>query len=257
MRQGKILKIIIQAAVEGGEATLRFFNKNFEQTQKPYGDVCTSADLAAERKIIGILKKEFPSFNIIAEETGIKNNNSEYTFAIDPLDGTSNFKIGSGIYASSIGVIKNGEIIAGAIYAPVLKQLFWAEKGKGAYLNNRRIKVLKKPNLTGALIAYSQGWCLSDTIIYPGKVKKLYENGVFRVLNNWAPAIEMCWLADGKIHGTVANRNDIYDVAAGKIIVREAGGKIIAGDDKKDLSTFFVAGCTNSLTKQLSAILKK
>ncbi|OGY46220.1 MAG: hypothetical protein A2744_04425 [Candidatus Buchananbacteria bacterium RIFCSPHIGHO2_01_FULL_44_11] len=258
MNEKNILKAIIEAAQEGGKATLRFFDKTVERKQKPTGDVCTSADLASEKKILSILKKQFPDFNIIAEESGSEDNGSEYTFAIDPLDGTINFTIGSGLYTTSIGVIKNGEMIAGAIYAPVLKQLFWAQKNNGAYKNGRRIQVAKKQDLTGSIVAYSQGWEVNakDDMTNPKNQKSLYQKGIFRVLNSWAPAIELAWLAEGKIHGVVSNRVALYDVAAARIIVEEAGGKIQNLDDKKDLSTFFLAGCTNALTKKLFTILK-
>ena len=128
-----IYKIII-AAESGGEVIKKYFGRVLELEQKSIaGDVRTRADTEAEEIILSTLQKDFPTFNIYSEEAGNIDKKSEYTFVLDPLDGSNNFVLGIPVFCVSIGLLKGKEIIAGVIYHPILKDIYFAEKGEGAY----------------------------------------------------------------------------------------------------------------------------
>src|SRR6056297_1190946 len=133
----------IKATKKAGEILLKKYQKfdRSKVTFKSKHEILTSADLAAEKEIIKTIKKKFPSHQILAEESGETKNKSDYKWFIDPLDGTTNFSMHNPLWATSIGLSYKNKLIIGIIYSPSLDEFFYAEKDKGAYLNNKRIKV--------------------------------------------------------------------------------------------------------------------
>ena len=145
---------IIKAAKAGGEVARKYFGKilSIEGKSMPC-DFRTKADLESEKAILKILSKKFPKYNIFSEEDGKTDKNSEYTFVIDPLDGTNNFVLGVPYFSTSIALMKGDEVIFGVIYNPVINNMYYAEKGKGSYLNGRKIHVSKEANLKNSSIS--------------------------------------------------------------------------------------------------------
>ena len=142
MSDSNFLKVAKQAAQEAGETILKFSTKGYETEYKGRkNDYVTEADFAAEKLIIDSIKKSFPDHNIIAEESGEENNNSEYTWVIDPLDGTIAFMTGIPLFAVSIGLLKHNKPYLGVVNVPAIAHFFYAEKGQGAYLNGKKITV--------------------------------------------------------------------------------------------------------------------
>ena len=264
MNVKSILAVMIQAAQAGGRQTVRFFGKRFTERDKAFGDVVTQADLAADEKIVSLLRRHFPAYNIISEERDEINNGSRYTFVIDPLDGTANFKINSPLFSTSIALVKDQTIVAGVVYAPVTKETFWAIKNRGAFKNGRRIRVARSVAPSRAIVGYSQGWKVDRQRGWRA-MNQLWHQRFYRVVNQWSPALDLCRLAEGKIHGLVINGADLHDVAAGKLIAREAGAKILQpwhGHRRniRDTDTTFIAVTSRPLAKKLetvSNILKK
>lgn len=223
---------VIKAARAGGDIVKRYFGEVLYTEEKSNaGDLRTKADTESEQAIIAALKQAFPDANIYAEESGQIDNKSEYTFVVDPLDGTSNFVLGVPDFAISIGLLKNDEAILGVIYNPVLDQIFSAEKGKGAFLNGKRIHVNQESSLTLATVSYTIGYNTSRE--YSEKVVgQLRDLRIKRIVDHWAPAYDYCLLASGRLEAVISKEGDLEDYVAAKVIVSEAGGKVTDFDDK-------------------------
>lgn len=260
MYNGVVINKVINAAKLGGEQINIYFKKTTEIFNKSMvADFRTEADLASEKVILAELKKHFPDFNYFAEESGWTKNGSEYTFIIDPLDGTNNFSLGIPSFTVSIGLMKKKEIILGVIYNPVLKEAFYAEKGKGAFLNKIRIQTSEIEDIKNSTISYTCGY-KNDPTIYENLVKITNKEKVKRLLTNWSPAFDYCLLASGKIESVICNGNDIYDNTAGKLIVKEAGGIITEFDgteEKDEVGTYFIASNNKVLHNKVVKIKKQ
>ncbi len=217
---------VINAAKAGGKIVEHYFGVVLQTEQKTTaGDLRTKADVESEQAILIVLQQAFPTINIYAEESGSIDKSSEYTFVVDPLDGTSNFVLGIPDFAISIGLLRGDEAILGVIYNPILEQVYSAEKGKGAYLNGKRLQVNDESNLAHATVSYTSGYNTareySDIV-----VRGLRELGIKRLIDHWAPAYDYCLLASGRIEAVICKEGDLEDYVAAKVIVSEAGGKI-------------------------------
>lgn len=220
---------------KAGAETLKYYGKaEVQYTKKHENDIVTQADLASNKILIGEIKKYFPKHNIITEETSPEDNNSEYTWIVDPLDGTSNFKRTIPNYGVLIAVKYKNEIIIGAFYAPVTNELYYAELGKGAFLNNKKILCANKSDLTR-----SRG---SGSITLQGvkkeQIRKFSESSDihhWRLTEYGSGAYNMMLVASAR-SDWYFNPNfggGIWDVAAPYIILKEAGCKVTNFDGKE------------------------
>lgn len=228
----KMLETAIRAAKEAGKIQLKFFRKNIAYKKKSKYDIVTKVDILSEKKIIEIIKKRFPKHNILAEEGGAQNNNSEYTWVIDPLDGTVNYSNGRAVFGISIGVTKNGDPIAGVLYDPYHKELMHAQKGKGCFLNGKRVRVSIQNRLIESVVEQS----LSSQKKYRQKTLKDAEKYLAKVRSvrmGGSSIISLLDLAVGRFEGAVKTTFHWWDVAAGIILVQEAGGKVTDFNGKK------------------------
>lgn len=237
------LEKVIEAAKAGGTIITTYFGQALQTEQKSNaGDLRTKADTESEAAIIAVLSAAYPEANIYAEESGKQENGSDYTFVIDPLDGTNNFVLGIPDFSISIGLLHDHEAVLGVIYNPVLDQIFTAEKGRGAFQNGRPIHVNDIADLPQVTLSYTCGYNTSRD--YNDRViDQLQDLGVKRILNSWAPAYDYCLLASGRIEAVLSKEGDLEDYVAAKIIVREAGGKVtdFSGRDGDDSSPDFIA----------------
>jgi myo-inositol-1(or 4)-monophosphatase len=229
-----IKKILLEAVEAGGKELQRFFNGEFKITNKEgINNPVTEADHAAEKAIIDIIQKNYPDHFILSEETGEIITNSEYKWIIDPIDGTINFTNGIPICCVSIGVEKEGEMIMGAVYAPLLNELFFAEKGLGATLNDRKIKVGNKSEVINSCLVTGFPYTYLDAPNGPLQVfEKLIRKGV-PVRRLGSAAIDLCWVAAGRFDGFYEHKLAAWDSAAGFLMVQEAGGKVTDFDGNK------------------------
>ncbi len=227
------LKIAKQAALEAGEIITKYFGKEhqYKFKNKDQSDFATQADLRAEEKIVKILTQNFPEHNIIAEEGNKINKGSEYTWVIDPLDGSISFTYGMPYYGVSIGLIKDGKPILGVVYHIKFNELYWAIQGGGAYLNGKLIHVSTKEKLNEAGVVLDTGHRQKrqlkiDLYVTPliTKVGYAYSLG--------SAVIVLGMIASGILAGTV-NQAWIWDFAAGTVIVREAGGRVTDFEGKE------------------------
>ena len=206
------LNIMIKASLKASKALIRDFGEieKLQVSVKGPSNFVSNADTKAEKIIIEELMKAKKNYSIISEEDGSKiNSDSENVWIIDPIDGTSNFLHGIPHFAISIALKSNNEIISGLIYDPIKDEMFYAEKNNGAFFNNQRIKVSKKREIENCLFATG------------GKEKVISD---FITRKTGSAALDMAYVAAGRYDGYFQNNLNLWDVAAGIIIIKEAGG---------------------------------
>jgi len=206
------LNLMIKASEKASKVLIRDFGEieKLQVSKKGPKDFVTNSDLRAEKIIIEELKKGRPNYSIISEENGIENNkDSKNTWIIDPIDGTINFLHGIPHFAISIALQSNNEIVSGLIFDPIKNELFFAEKNNGAFYNNQRIRVSKKTQISECLFATSG--------IINNKLDLQFRK-------SGSAALDMAYVASGRYDGYFQSNLNIWDIAAGIIIVKEAGG---------------------------------
>jgi myo-inositol-1(or 4)-monophosphatase len=223
------MNIAKKAALKAGKALMALFEKKIHVEKKEDNSFVTEADKKAEKIIIEMIAKKYPSHSFYSEEEGKKDNKSDFCWYIDPLDGTHNYIYGLPFFAVSIALAKKGEVILGVIYVPYTKELFYAEKGNGAFLNKKRISVSKR-------MLEESMYFNASSFVHQGKnILKML--GIFiekckesRMIGSCA--IELSYIAAGRAEFKVMPRITAYDIAAGKIILEEAGGKMTGFDNR-------------------------
>ena len=223
-----MLKNTLLKATEAGAKELqRFFNTDFKITNKEgINNPVTEADHAAEKAIFTIIQNDFPNHFILSEEAGEIKMDSEYKWIIDPIDGTINFANGIPICCVSIGLEHNGKIIMGAVYNPLMNELFFAQTGFGASLNDKKLSVSNKTKVVDSCLVTGFPYTYLDTTNGPLQVfEKLIRKGV-PVRRLGSAAIDLCWVAAGRFDGFYEHKLQAWDSAAGYLIVEEAGGKV-------------------------------
>ena len=207
------LNIMIKASEKASKILIRDFGEleKLQVSKKGPKDFVTNADIKAEKIIIDELKKARPNYSIISEENGIEKNKDETNFwIIDPIDGTINFLHGIPHFAISIALQSNNEIICGLIFDPIKDELFYAEKDNGAFFNNQRIRVSKKKKIDECLFA----------------VGKLMKETDLICRRSGSAALDLAYVASGRYDGYFQNNLNLWDIAAGIIMIKEAGGII-------------------------------
>jgi len=205
---------MIKAAEKASRALIRDFGEieKLQVSIKGPTDFVSNADLKAEKTIIEELKKARPYYSIISEEDGSEmNKDKNNTWIIDPIDGTTNFLHGIPHFAISIALKSGNEIVSGLIYDPIKDEMFYAEKDNGAFFNNKRIRVSKKKDLNSCLFA--TGGFSKNEVDLP-----LRKSG--------SAALDIAYVAAGRYDGYFQNDLNLWDIAAGIIILKEAGGMI-------------------------------
>lgn len=200
--------------------TLKISNK------EGVNNLVTEADHAAEKAIIETIQESFPDHFILSEEAGEVKMQSAYKWVIDPIDGTVNYAHGIPLCCVSIGLEKDGQVLMGAVYNPLLDEFFLAEKGKGATLNGEKITVSEKKQVMEACIVTGFPYVYLDMPNGPLDVfNRLIRKGV-PVRRLGSAAIDLCWVASGRFDGFYEHKLNAWDSSAGFLIVEEAGGKV-------------------------------
>jgi myo-inositol-1(or 4)-monophosphatase len=222
-----MIENILEIIKEAGEVVREGFGKNFSIEYKTNkSNLVTDIDKASEKLIVDYITKKFPTHGIIAEEGSSKEGASDYAWVIDPLDGTTNFAHGLPIFSVSIGIVKGKEIIAGAVYDVMRNEIYTAEKGSGAYANEKRLRVSQNDDLEKSLLVTGFPYDLKNN---PHHVIErfnafLYASRAVRRLGS--AAIDFCYVASGVFDGFWEVKLNPWDICAGKLIVEEAGGKV-------------------------------
>lgn len=223
-----ILKTAIDAAKEAGVFLFDNFGKIKEIERKGDRDFATNLDKEAEQLIIQRVRRDFPSHGIIAEESGKEGVDREYLWIIDPLDGTHNFIRGINIWGVSIGIVHQQQFVAGVIYMPLEDELYYGEKGNGAYKNNTKIKVSPNTNLKECSITYDSSIRYSPQIMLD--VLGALAKEVFNVRMLGSSVRHLSYVAEGKIDFAVEFHDRPWDFSGGVCIIEEAGGKLTCLD---------------------------
>jgi myo-inositol-1(or 4)-monophosphatase len=237
------LNLMIKASEKASKALIRDFGEveKLQVSVKGPSDFVTNADTFAEKIIIDELSKSKKNYSILSEECGsITNKDTDNIWIIDPIDGTTNFLHGIPHFAISIALKSNNEIISGLIYDPIKDEMFYAEKNNGSYFNNQRIRVSKRKNLDDCLFA-------SDD--------KNHTKKEIKTRNTGSAALDMAYVAAGRLDGYFQKNLSLWDIAAGIIIVKEAGGEVneINLEKKNNIDVIASSSSINeNLTKNLS-----
>ena len=221
------INIITKACLKASRSLIRDFGEieNLQVATKAPGDFVTSADKRTEKILIEELQKSHPEYGIVTEESGVINkSNSKNKWIIDPIDGTMNFLNGIPQFAISVGYEEDNEIKCGVIFNPITNEMYLAEKGSGAYLNNSRIRVSNKKSIKDSIIV-TGGPKQSSKI--KEKIFSEYINvskNVSNVRKFGSAALDMAYVASGRFDGYWQRELNYWDIAAGIIILKEAGG---------------------------------
>ena len=223
-----MLKSTLLEAINAAAEEIRRFNDlEFKISNKEgINNLVTEVDHASEKVIMDIIKKNHPEHYILSEEAGEIIQDSEYKWIIDPIDGTVNFAHHIPICCISIGLEHNGKMVLGAVYNPFLNELFVAERGKGATLNDKPIRVSKKEKVEVACLVTGFPYTYLDEPNGPLQVFERFIRKGIPVRRLGSAAIDLCWVACGRFDAFYEHKLQAWDSAAGFLIVEEAGGKV-------------------------------
>ena len=233
----ELQKVALEAALQAGKILKDNIGKNFSVSYKADKNLVTDIDKLAENAILGIIKKRFPSHSILTEEKGEESRSSSFKWIIDPLDGTTNYAHGFRIFCVSIGIEKDGEIISGVVYDPANEEIFTANKNGGAYLNNIRISVSSVSSMADSLLSTGFPYDIKKN---PNNNFDNFKNFAFRaqaIRRAGSAALDLCFVACGRFDGFWESGLNPWDVAAGSLMVSEAGG-LVSDFSGKDFSVY-------------------
>ncbi|HZQ75632.1 MAG TPA: inositol monophosphatase family protein [Burkholderiales bacterium] len=254
-----VLNIAVRAARRAGSIINRaaLDGTPLEVRSKRANDFVTRVDGAAEQAIIEIVRKAYPDHAFLAEESGKTEGQAEYTWVIDPLDGTTNFIHGFPQYCISIGVQHRGQLAHGVVYDPTRNELFTASKGRGAFLNDRRIRVSKCAKLEGALVGTGFPYReLGRVDFYLRQLKAMMEKAA-GVRRAGAAALDLAYVACGRLDAFWELGLSPWDMAAGALLIQEAGGLVADPSGEQDyLSSGDIVAATPKMFTQLLEALK-
>jgi len=236
------LNIMIKASEKASKILIRDFGEieKLQVSKKGPTDFVTNSDLKAEKIIIEELKKAKPNYSIISEENGIESNKDKTnTWIIDPIDGTVNFLHGIPHFAISIALRSKEEIVSGIIFDPIKNEIFYAEKNNGAFYNNHRIRVSKKNQINDCL--FVTGGKIKDELDLPYR-------------KSGCAALDMAYVASGRYDGYFQDNLNLWDIAAGIILVKEAGGIVNNIDLSTNENIKIIASSTDISSKLLEKL---
>lgn len=220
-----ILETVISVAKSAGTVLAHEFSHINKYDAKGDHDIVTQADYQSEALIIRELQAAFPEYGIITEESPNIKGQSGYCWYIDPLDGTNNFITGNPYFVVSIGLAYQHEVVLGVVYNPISNELFYAEKGRGAFLNGGKVSVSGRKEIPGSLVALAYA-PEEDKIRQGITILEKLALQCRRVVINFAPALDLCNIARGRIDALIDNGSTPEDHAAASLILAEAGGKL-------------------------------
>ena len=227
MARSALINVMVQAAMKAGRSLARDFGEvqNLQVSLKGPGDYVSAADRRAEEIVYTELSKARPGYSFLMEERGeVAGDDGQHRWLVDPLDGTTNFLHGIPIFAVSIALERQGQLVAGVVYNPAMDELYTAERGGGAFMNDRRLRVAARRNLSDAVVSTGiphlgrghHGQALVDLRNVMGETAGIRRLG--------SAALDLAWVASGRVDGFWENWLAPWDLAAGILLVREAGG---------------------------------
>ncbi|MFY9292738.1 MAG: inositol monophosphatase family protein [Methylorubrum rhodinum] len=261
MINSPLMTVMVDAVRKAARGLKRDFGEieNLQVSRKGPGNFVSAADRKAEEVLKEALMKARPGYGLILEETGnVEGTDKSHTWHVDPLDGTTNFLHGIPHFAISVGLERDGQIVAGVIYDPIKDELFIAERGKGAYLNNRRLRVSGRQDLSDAVVAYGTpylGRGSHGRLLKEVAAVMAVSGGTRRF---GSAALDLAYVACGRTDLYWERDLQTWDIAAGIILVREAGGFVSSADGGAEPLAARSVACGNEvLHRELIALLRK
>lgn len=217
----------IEITKKAGQLLLKDYHKISDRDIyfKAHREFVTKTDLKSSKLIVDFLQKKFPKHNIISEEGVNIDKKSDFTWLIDPLDGTTNYIMQNPLFAVSISLVRANEILLGVIYAPVLNELYIAEKDKPAILNDKSLHVSKKDAIKDSMLLF----CSGHKRMHKEKLIEIYKTFKLRakaLRQLGSASIELAYVASGRVEGLMLPGVPAWDITAGVLLVQQAGGKI-------------------------------
>jgi myo-inositol-1(or 4)-monophosphatase len=247
------LNISIEAVKRAGKIISKHFNSEITFKDKGQGNIQTKIDVIVAKEIFNFLSSKYPDYSFYCEDLPtktlpVKINNK--IWVIDPLDGTNNFHLGISYFSITISLMDNNDILLSVVYNPITKELFYAEKGKGAFMNGKQIRIKEKNDFERPIISLICGYSSKRLL---NMVHKEFRDKVFRIIDSWSPALDYCLLAQGKIDAIISIKGEIEDQIGGILITKEAGAfaKNIEGKDLKISFSEFLPSIIISKNKEI------
>ena len=226
----KYVAVATEAALKAGAIQKAKYGQEIEIRHKGEIDLVTEVDEASEDAILATIRSVFPEHDFVTEETHIERTGSRFVWFIDPMDGTTNFAHGYPFFCSSVALARDGELVAGAVYDPIKSELFTAERGGGAHLNGRRLSVSKSSDLMRSLLVTGFPYDLHTNLESSLRLFNRFMAHARAIRRDGAAALDLAYLAAGRIDGFWEERLKPWDVMAGALLIEEAGGRITRFD---------------------------
>jgi myo-inositol-1(or 4)-monophosphatase len=222
--------VAAEAALRAGAIQKARYGQQIQIHQKGEIDLVTDVDRACEDAILDVLRSRCPGHDIVTEETPLARTGSRYVWFTDPLDGTTNYAHGYPFFCTSVALTVDGQPVAGAVYDPIKEELFTAERGGGARLNGRPLRVSTCTALLRSLLVTGFPYDLRDDLAAKLQLFNRFMGHARAIRRDGAAALDMCYLAAGRIDGFWEERLQPWDMMAGTLLVEEAGGKVTRFD---------------------------
>lgn len=247
MARSALLNVMVTAATKAGRSLTRDFGEieNLQVSVKGPGDFVSAADMKAEEIIVESLQKARPDWGFLLEEGGeVKGTDPLHRWIVDPLDGTTNFLHSLPFFAVSIGLERQGQMVAGVVYNPITEELFTAEKGNGAFMNDRRMRVAARRKLADAALCTAIPHIGSNTLGRFLDESRLACANTAALRGFGSAAMSLAYVAAGRLDGYWEHNLKPWDMAAGMVLIREAGGFIsdISGGERMLQTGGIIAG---------------
>jgi myo-inositol-1(or 4)-monophosphatase len=256
----KYKAVMFEAADEAAKILIENFDTDLVIGRKrDYNDLVTEIDKKSEARIIEIIHKHFPGCNVLGEEGGDLNKKSEYLWIVDPIDGTINYTHSLPIFCVSIALEVGGEVLLGVVYSPMTQEKFWAEKGKGAYLNDKKISVSEIEYLKDSLLVTGFPYGAKDNSDHCIDHFVNFVKLGLPIRRLGSAAMDICYLAAGRFDAFWEVNLNAWDVAAGCLILLEAGGKLsdFKGNDYSIYGKQILGSNGRTVHREMIEVLEK
>jgi len=232
----KFLAAAIEAALRAGAIQRARYGQRISVEHKGVLDLVTEVDRACEDAILDVLRSRFPDHDVVAEETASARTGSRHVWFVDPLDGTTNFAHGYPFFCASVALAVDGTVVAAAIHDPLRDELFSAERGSGAHLNGRRLAVSGAGDLLSSMLVTGFPYDLRDDVEGALRLFRRFIAEARAIRRDGAAALDLAYLAAGRIDGFWEEKLKPWDMMAGKLLVEEAGGRVTRFDGSPTLA---------------------
>ena len=254
------INILLKACRKAAKTLIRDFGEieKLQVSLKGPGDFVTASDKKVEKILIDELQKARPNYSILSEEIGLIKNDEEFKWIIDPIDGTANFLHGIPHFGISIGLEQNKEIICGIIYDPIKDEIFTAEKGNGAYLNNQRMRVSARSKLNNCII-FTGGprYNAKNRELALEEYKKFSSKVLIPIRKMGSASLDMAYVAAGRCDGFWQRNLNYWDIAAGIILVKESGGFVTDFNGNNEyIENKTILAANSRINEQMVEVLK-